>query len=153
MTNKIKAEGGCYCGAVRYEALGKPDYVAYCHCDDCRKSTGAPVVTYSVYPENQVRFVNGKRKVFEPEPGIHRTFCSDCGTPLSYESEWDDQIVIGVFIGTLDDPSAFPPEKHVFDLDRISWFDVSDHLPRYYQVPGDKGPSRYGPISDSDETK
>ena len=30
-------------GAVRYEAIGKPIIVAYCHCSDCRQQSGAPV--------------------------------------------------------------------------------------------------------------
>ena len=150
--NIKKAEGGCYCGAIRYEATGDEDYVAFCHCEDCRNSTGAPAVVYVVYEEKQVQFVKGKRKVFESEPGIHRTFCSDCGTPIAYEAEWDGQSTIGFFIGTLDNPNDFKPEKHVFDLDRVSWYDVSDHLPRYYRVPGDGDPSRYGPIGETESS-
>jgi len=140
-----KDSGGCHCGAIRYEVFGKPDYVACCHCTDCRKTTGAPVAVFATYLEKQVRFIKGERKVYNSSPGVRRTFCSDCGTPLSYEAEWAGDIVIGFFISTLDEPEKFPPEKHVFDKDRIPWFDVSDHLPRYHKVPGEE-PDRFGPM-------
>jgi hypothetical protein len=34
--------GGCLCGAIRYEGIGEPYNVTHCHCEDCRKSAGAP---------------------------------------------------------------------------------------------------------------
>ena len=37
--------GGCRCGAVRYHVSGEPAYAALCHCNDCRKSAGAPMET------------------------------------------------------------------------------------------------------------
>jgi hypothetical protein len=36
-------EGGCLCGAVRFLATGQPKSVAWCHCQSCRKHSGAPV--------------------------------------------------------------------------------------------------------------
>ena len=37
--------GGCLCGAVRYQATGVPLVTGHCHCADCRRHNGAPVVT------------------------------------------------------------------------------------------------------------
>ena len=101
--------GGCFCGAVRYEAVGKPVYVLYCHCESCRRATGAPVVAYLMLEKEMVRFTEGKRKVFESSPGVHRTFCSICGTPLTWEGVWGGRTVIELHLGTLDRPEAFPP--------------------------------------------
>ena len=141
-----KQFGGCSCGAIRYQIDGKPDYVSFCHCDDCRKATGAPVVAYSVYLPEQVHFTSGERKIYKSSPYVKRTFCPDCGTPLTYEAEWQGQTIIGLFVGTMDNPELFPPERHVFDINRVSWFDVADHLPRYHQVPSGKDPIRFGPV-------
>ena len=36
--------GQCLCGAIRYQLSGAPNAVTLCHCSDCRRSAGAPVV-------------------------------------------------------------------------------------------------------------
>jgi hypothetical protein len=37
------------CGAVRYEAVGDPTAVAHCHCESCRRHSGAPAVTPNLH--------------------------------------------------------------------------------------------------------
>jgi hypothetical protein len=39
-------EGGCLCGAVRFIATGQPRGIYWCHCESCRKHTGAPVSVF-----------------------------------------------------------------------------------------------------------
>ena len=141
-----KAKGGCHCGAIRYEVTTKPDYVAFCHCETCRKTTGAPAVVYSVYLDKNVNFTSGQRKVYRSSPGVSRTYCQDCGTPLSYESEWQGDVVIGFFVGTMDEPDMFPPQRHVFHGQKVDWFDVADKLPRFLGVPkAGIEPDSFGP--------
>ena len=130
-----RAKGGCLCGDIRFIAAAEPDYVAFCHCTTCRKSTGAPAVVYVTYQEKDVTFTKGTRKVFASSPGVARTFCEDCGTPISYEAEWNGDVVIGFFIGTMDEPNRFPAQKHVAHAERVSWFDASDKLPRFLGFP------------------
>jgi hypothetical protein len=89
-----KVTGGCHCGAIRYEATGEPLYVPYCHCASCRGTTGAPVVMFVNFEEKAVQFTKGERKVYHSSPGVNRTFCGDCGTPLSYEGEWGGNTII-----------------------------------------------------------
>jgi hypothetical protein len=140
------ASGGCHCGLVRYEVTAKPEYVAICHCETCRKTTGAPAVVYSVYLDKNVNFTKGERAIYQSSPGVSRTFCRDCGTSLSYESEWLGDVVIGFFVGTLDEPDLFPPQRHVFHSERVKWFDAADELPRFLGVPkAGKNPDSFGP--------
>ena len=70
MSKDHSITGGCACGAVRYEAIGKPIDVAYCHCSDCRGFTGAPVVAWVAFESQKVSFLKGTRKIFESSPGI-----------------------------------------------------------------------------------
>ena len=58
--------GGCHCGAVRYEVEGTPQHVALCHCKDCRKSAGAPMVAWAAFSETE------PPKKFGSDPdGVH----------------------------------------------------------------------------------
>ncbi len=47
--------GGCFCGNIRYEAVGTPFNETNCHCSICRRTTGAPFVTWF---SNQARRVS-----------------------------------------------------------------------------------------------
>jgi len=48
-TKRNVIRGGCLCGATRYEGIGEPYNVTHCHCEDCRKSAGAPFVTWASF--------------------------------------------------------------------------------------------------------
>lgn len=126
MSDQQKTTGGCMCGAVRYEAMGKPLYVGHCHCNSCRRHTGAPVVTVAVFPADKVRFSQSDRSIFNSSPGVGRGFCKQCGTPLT----WEGNDNISLHISTLDDPNILTPERHWYYEERISWFDTADELPR-----------------------
>jgi len=47
--------GGCHCGAVRYEVTGEALTHALCHCSDCRRSAGAPMVGWTMYTSDAVK--------------------------------------------------------------------------------------------------
>ncbi len=123
-------EGGCLCGAVRYRCTGAPLWVAHCHCESCRRATGGAVVTWAGFARDRVTFTAGWPQRFASSPGVTRSFCSHCGTPLTYEAErCADEVHFA--IGTFDRPEALPPTSHVFDAERISWLHLADDLPRY----------------------
>ena len=140
-----KVAGGCHCGAVRYEVVGSPVYVPYCHCESCRKTSGAPVVMYVMFERPQVRFTKGDRKFYRSSATAERGFCGDCGTPLTWESDWGGKTVTEVHISTLDNPEQFPPDRHVFHAERLSWFDVADRLPRYSGTSVNTAPVSHKP--------
>ena len=39
-------KGGCFCGRIRYETAGTPFRETNCHCSICRRTSGAPFVTW-----------------------------------------------------------------------------------------------------------
>ena len=139
--------GGCMCGAVRFEAVGEPFWVGHCHCNSCRRHTGAPVTTYVGFKQEQVRFTGGERRIHNSSPGVGRAFCGDCGTSMTWEGNWGGDLV-NFHISTLDDPGAFVPLNHVHHDERIAWFDVADALPRYATGDLEQAPSGRGPVRD-----
>ena len=142
-----KFTGGCMCGAVRYEASGDPISVIFCHCESCRKHTGAPVVALAGFKLEQVRFTLGERATYESTPGVQRGFCGRCGTPLTWEGDGDELgPLIEIHVGTTDDPNKLAPQLHVHYAERIPWFEVSDALPRYREEEEAAGLISTGPV-------
>lgn len=146
----ITMTGGCLCGAVRYEAIGQPLDIGYCHCQSCRRHTGAPVVAYVGFNGDQVRFTGQERSIYNSSPGVGRAFCNQCGTPLTWEGEIrsSGKSIVEFHVGTLDNPDDFAPEDHSRFEERIEWFDVADDLPRYRgAIKKDEEPYCHGPIT------
>ncbi len=123
-------QGGCLCGAVRYRASGDPLWVAHCHCQSCRKSCGAAVLTFAGYATEKVEIVAGTATRFASSPGVARSFCPTCGTPLTYQAERFPGEV-HITLGSLDEPGAFTPTAHVWTEDRVASLEYSDGLPHY----------------------
>jgi hypothetical protein len=66
--------GGCLCGAVRFVATGQPKGVAWCHCESCRKHSGAPVSVFVAYepphtPLPRARFAASQASAVVPVTG------------------------------------------------------------------------------------
>ena len=123
--------GGCLCGAVRYQATETPYNVTHCHCLDCRRSSGAPFVTWASFRRDKFRFVHGEPKQI-PWAGRLRAFCPDCGTPLMFLSDASAEEV-DVTVSSFDDPSLASPQDHVWVEDRLPWVHLSDGLSQYRQ--------------------
>ncbi len=50
-----KMTGGCLCGALRYEVVGKPFDADYCHCRMCQKHTGSVLGAWMDFKQEQVQ--------------------------------------------------------------------------------------------------
>ncbi len=134
MSNPASIEGGCLCGALRYRAEA-PLWVAHCHCQDCRKATGAAFATYIGFANQSFEYLSGEPATFESSPGVHRGFCARCGSSLSYRSKrWPDEVHI--MAATVDTPEALEPQGHVYCSEKLSWIHLDDGLPQHLTTPG-----------------
>lgn len=127
--------GGCHCGAVRYWVSGEPQHVALCHCADCRKSAGAPMVAWAAFAEREVTITKGETKNFNSSGSALRSFCSDCGTGLFYRNEALLPGIVDIQSATLDNPSALPPAAHIQTAEQINWMATAHELPRFERFP------------------
>ncbi len=123
------ARGHCLCGQLRFETDGDPQWVCYCHCASCRRHTASPVSLFVNFKRERVRF-QGERQTFRSSPGVRRSFCARCGTPVAYETDRRDD-EIDLYAGVFDAPENLPPQSHVFCGERLPWFDTRDDLPRH----------------------
>lgn len=129
-------QGGCHCGAVRYEVSGEPQHVALCHCSDCRKSSGAPMVAWAAFTEDQFRLVEGEPVTFNSSGTAMRSFCAQCGTGLYYRNAEILPGIVDIQSATLDEPDALPPAIHIQVAERIGWMADAHSLPMFERYPG-----------------
>ena len=128
--------GGCQCGAVRYEIAGEPKHVALCHCSDCRKSAGAPMVAWAGVAAQDFKVTKGEAKAFNSSGEAFRHFCAQCGTGLFYINEQALPGLVDVQSATLDDPQACVPQAQIQVAERIGWMATAHALPEFQRFPG-----------------
>ena len=136
--------GRCLCGDIRYEYRGEPLKILHCHCESCRRHTSSPVTTAVCVARDRFRYTKGAPVAYESSPGVIRTHCGRCGSPMTYESTRNPNQVV-IFICTLGDPAAVVPAYHVHVEEQLSWFEIADALPRYAQGKTGNEPVRHGP--------
>ena len=127
--------GGCHCGAIRYRIEGGPLTHALCHCRDCRRHAGAPLVGWTMYREDQVTVTQGTPRIYESSANGRRQFCPDCGTGLFYTNAAMLPGIVDVQSATYDDPDAVPARIQIQLAERIGWMKDAHELPGFERFP------------------
>jgi hypothetical protein len=127
--------GGCHCGAIRYEVEGEALTHALCHCTDCRRSAGAPLVGWTMYPQGSLEVTKGTPKTYASSEHGRRRFCGACGTGLFYTNEQMLPGIVDIQSATYDDPEAVPAQVHIQVADRIGWMASAHELPAFDRYP------------------
>jgi hypothetical protein len=122
--------GGCLCGAVRYELRAPPTLAGYCHCSLCRRACGAPVLVFATVPRSDFAFVRGAPRCFASTSFGRRWFCGDCGTQLCMQVD-HEPATTDVTVASMDDAASVAPGFHIWHASRLPWFDTADALPRH----------------------
>lgn len=125
-------EGGCLCGAVRFEITGPIRNIVYCHCSRCRKAQGSAFATNGIAAANAFVITRGEDAltVYESMPGKTKHFCRICGSPIASKNAADPDNV-RVRIGTIESPVAERPMAHIFATSKADWEEICDDLPQY----------------------
>jgi hypothetical protein len=129
-------QGHCLCGAIRYELSGSPLHVALCHCSDCRRSAGAPCVSWAMFREDSLTLTAGQPKTINSSGTAMRSFCPDCGTGLFYRNAVNLPGIVDVQTATLDDPDALAPTLQIQVAERLAWMAHMHELPAFERFPG-----------------
>ena len=135
---KGKEEGGCLCGAIRYEFTREAMISAHhCHCNDCQKSTGSGKATILFVPAGELQ-IRGEPKTYTVvgSAGSHvtRGFCGRCGSPvLSYVAE--QPALKFVKAGSLDDSSWVEITSSYWESSAKGWSPVDLTLPAFRGNP------------------
>ena len=119
--------GSCLCGAVRFEADGAPRRVTHCHCEMCRRATGAVVGTFATWETSAVRFV-GDLARYESSAVGWRGFCPRCGSSICFGYKPRPERIY-VALGVFNAPDLFPAKFHDHRESCIAWLRLDEHLP------------------------
>ena len=118
--------GGCQCGAIRFRVDGELGEASICHCRMCQKATGSFFGPYVSVQVAQLTWTRGERKRFQSSNKIHRGFCEECGTPLTFEHGGRR---IGLVIGAFDRPREVPLNEQLASTERVADLAVLAALP------------------------
>jgi hypothetical protein len=113
-------EGRCLCGEVRFRASGAPKWVRWCHCQSCRRHSGAPASAFASFDAAGVEVTHGAIARFVSSPGTTRGFCARCGSTLTCESvlaPGETHFHIGAFERAAD----LAPIGAFFPDERLPW--------------------------------
>jgi hypothetical protein len=144
MTKSLMTEatrGHCLCGDIRFEYRETSIETLHCHCESCRRHTSSPFSTFVVVNKATFRYTRGMPVAYASSPGVERTHCGRCGSPIAYENK--DEFAL--YACTLDDLSGVTPTFHSWTAEQLPWLEIADALPRYAFGSHGSTPVSYGP--------
>ncbi len=126
----MKRTGHCLCGAVTYTIQCAETWACHCHCESCRRQTASPITTFLGIPTERFEWTGAAPKTYASSPGVTRSFCATCGTPMAFQSDrYPGEIHL--YAATLTNPEDFTPRFHVHHHEHLPWLNIEDDLPRY----------------------
>jgi hypothetical protein len=126
--------GGCGCGAVRYQLKGQPLFTHACHCTECQRRTGGAFGLTMMIERTQLLVSQGELKtvVVKTDSGNAKTsyFCPGCGVHVWNERD-RDSAVCAFRPGTLDNSRGITVGAHVWTCSKQSWLKLDPSIPAF----------------------
>jgi len=97
---------------VEIEMSGDPLDMGYCHCENCRRYSAAPVSAFTLWKKENVSLIKGAEFLgrFKSSDISDRRYCTKCGSHISVDHPTLG--LIDVRIGALRD-FPFKPKVHL----------------------------------------
>ena len=119
----MSKSGSCLCGDVSFAYKSEPGMFLMCHCTDCQKSTGSPVASIIIVPEDDFS-VNGSTSSYECEAKVTRSFCKICGSQIFSRIE-SAPGVVAIKTGVLDEQPNIKPNLVCWTKSKPNWFEIN----------------------------
>ncbi|KAL6059680.1 CENP-V/GFA domain-containing protein [Balamuthia mandrillaris] len=142
---KVVYKGACFCGAVSFEASGKPLFRVQCHCTICQRYHGADSVSLVAFSPDQFHVSckgSATTKGFSTSEGMTRHRCSECGGPVYNQSHLEEMPFVDTPLSLFERDekerllhfSELSPECHLFWHSRHQALPAD--LPKWASYPG-----------------
>lgn len=129
----FSVQGGCLCGAVRFELTEPPLASGYCHCTRCQRRTGTASSVSAFIQPASLRWLQGEDLVrgwLPPQDGAEKCFCGNCGAHLLSRSRDGERV--GIRMAAFDSDPGVRPSYRQYVAYAASWEPIPDDgLPRY----------------------
>lgn len=137
MATPIK--GHCYCKGIQFEIMPPTDFCSHCHCESCRRVSGAAFVTWTSVPDERFSIQKGGELInrYESSPGVIWMNCIRCGSCL-FQTTQNSPGRTYVAVASLADPLDRAPESHVSFEEHVDWVEFNDELPKYREKASDR---------------
>ena len=125
-------EGGCACGRLRYRLASKPMFVHCCHCRDCQRQTGSAFVINALIETDRVEILSGETEAVQvpTDSGRPHVICRCAACHVAAWSHYGGvQRLSFVRVGALDEPSALPPDVHIYTRSKLPWVALPADVP------------------------
>jgi hypothetical protein len=111
-------EGGCACGAFRFQVDTPPKRVGMCHCMTCRRVHGSAFGSYAIFDRAHVQ-VFGTTRTWQSSEQGRRHFCPVCGSVafMAYSDTEEVDLPLGAF----DETGLFEPQYELWCVHREPW--------------------------------
>jgi len=133
----IAFSGGCACGTVRYECTVEPLVSWTCHCRDCQRASGSAFCPLLYVPQAALTSTGASKEYTITAPSgrtVSRRFCTECGSPVFLQAGvWPS--IIGVWAGSLDDPSWYRPQAAIWAASAQPWETLNPTIRQFRQGP------------------
>lgn len=132
-------QGGCLCGAIRYQINRKFLNAMHCYCNMCRKAHGTAFSTHVIVKPAQLQWLSGELTAYESSSNAFREFCPQCGTHVLVHGQSGDN-TLAIPAGTLDGDQPLTILGHMYVGELVGWYQITDQLPQHEQWPTGFGP-------------
>ena len=102
--------------------------VVYCHCGQCRRTSGHFVAATAVAKDALIIETGGSLEWFASSEFASRGFCRRCGSSLFWRPRAKDHV--SIMAGTLDKTAGLKAVEHIYVGDKGDYYDLEDDLPK-----------------------
>ena len=125
----MSVKGSCECQGVVFELIGELRDVVFCHCSQCRKTSGHYWAATQVSKGNLNLIKATSLSWYDSSDKARRGFCSVCGSSMFYERKGIDKISVSA--GSLEIPTSLDRMRHIYVASKGDYYDILDDLPQF----------------------